>query len=293
MFWMSYTQSNNLKPDACLYRWKLRRIDNINLFKPNIYTLFGSAVHKTCQDWIRVIYNKTKREAMQMDLVDIFKKKLMTIYKKEKSQYQEDFVTMNEIKEAVLDARKIFPDFKKKWFEYFGVRGWKLEGIEKIISVNLRDGVSNLKFFGKVDVVIYSCQDDKYYIIDLKTSFNGWNKEQARKKRDQLLYYKKFYAKQYKIPLNKIVPMFIILRRKVFGEKDMDFKVSRVSKKVPPSKRALKSSIKTLNENIDRVFEEKNNQIVVKKDIDFKVNPSPENCKWCPYKDTKYCDKGV
>lgn len=292
-YWMSYSQSNNLKSNACLYKWKLRRIDGIKLFSPTIFTLFGTAIHETLQDWLKVVYNKSKKEAMKIDLFKNFKDKLLEVYKSEKENCGENFVTMDDIEEVIDDSKQILKDFKKKWFDYFGVQGYELKGIERVINTDVEDGVNNFKFFGKIDIVLYDINEDKYYIIDLKTSFAGWNKSKVKKSRNQLLYYKEYFSKQNDIPLDKIIPMFIILRRKIFGEDKMKFKVSHVSKKIPPSKRALKNSIKQFHENLKRVFKKEDGLVSIREDVEFKPNLTKDNCKWCPYKGTKYCDKGV
>jgi hypothetical protein len=139
---------------------------------------------------------------------------------------------------------------------------------------------------------MYNKKTDEYYIIDLKTSYRGWSKKKKQESKDQLLYYKKYYAKQNNIDENKIIPMFIILKRKSFGEEKLEFKVNRVSKFIPSSKRAMKESIENFHKKIKKVFIFKDNEAFININKQFVLNPSKENCKYCPYKNTKYCKEG-
>jgi hypothetical protein len=47
---MSFSQSLNLNDGGCLYKWKLRRIDEIKISLPSIFTTFGTAIHETLQE---------------------------------------------------------------------------------------------------------------------------------------------------------------------------------------------------------------------------------------------------
>ena len=59
---------------------------------------------------------------------------------------------------------------------------------------------------------------NKFTIIDLKTSTRGWTSKNKKdeEKQFQLLLYKKFFAEQYNIPIENIdIEFMIIVKRKL------------------------------------------------------------------------------
>lgn len=284
---ISYSQSVTMK--ECPRKWYLRYIKKERIEEPSIFLVFGNTMHIVLQDWIDVVYNKSKKEAMEVDLIKNFENKLFDIYKKQHDKHGK-FVELEDIEEIISEGKTIIYDFKKKWFDYFGVRGWNLYGIEKHINYKIKEK-ENLNFYGRADIILQDKNEDDYYLIDLKTTFAGWNKDKLRKKRDQLLYYKYYLSKQENIELDNIIPMFIFLRRKIFGEENMPYKVSHVSKEIPPSKRALKKSINNFYDIINEYYtlDSDNKIIKLKEDNEYKETPSKDACKWCEYKGTEFC----
>ena len=97
--------------------------------------------------------------------------------------------------------------------KFFSKTRYSLSGIETAIDLEVRNNVGYIGFLG---VVLFDKINQKYKIIDLKTSTRGWNKWQKadESKTHQLLLYKVFYAKEFNVPLDKIEVEFIILKRK-------------------------------------------------------------------------------
>jgi len=56
---VSYSQFK--KYLGCPRAWANKYIRDIKLFTDSIYTIFGSAMHTTVQEWVRVIYNESAR----------------------------------------------------------------------------------------------------------------------------------------------------------------------------------------------------------------------------------------
>ena len=55
----------------CPYRWKLNYIDDHKTFTDTIHTIFGRSIHITLQTYLKVMYNKTAKEANELPLGDI------------------------------------------------------------------------------------------------------------------------------------------------------------------------------------------------------------------------------
>ena len=56
----------------CPYRWKLQYVDKKKLFRSNIYTVFGSAMHDAIQNYLQVLYDTSKTKANEIDLEEYF-----------------------------------------------------------------------------------------------------------------------------------------------------------------------------------------------------------------------------
>ena len=75
--------------------------------------------------------------------------------------------------------------------------------------------MNNLEFIGFVDVVLKEKNKNKYRIIDIKTSYSGWNSymKEDLTKTMQLSLYKAFYSKIFNVPLSAIDVEFFIVKR--------------------------------------------------------------------------------
>jgi hypothetical protein len=133
-------------------------------------------------------------------------------------------------------------------------------------------------------VVTYNEKTGEYTLYDLKTSSRGWNQyaKKDKKKTDQLLLYKIFFAKELGIPHDKIKVAFTILKRILI---ESQYPIPRVSEFVPPSGApSLRKAWDGMGEFVDKAFfggEYDPNQI---------ASPSKNNCKFCEFSENGVCE---
>ena len=238
---------------ACPYQHKIVYVDGNKLFKGNIFTAFGTAIHKVCED---LVLDKPIKENL---LEEQFVKELQSLEEPVLPEEKEIFLRQGkEIIPHVLPAAK----------EYFGeydVFSTEEKLYEKIVHNNL--DLCNFK--GYIDLVIK--KDDKYHIIDWKSCSWGWD---SRKKNDkivtyQLALYKHFFAIKHGIEPDNIETHFALLKRTSKKNRVEFFRVSSGKKRVG---NAYKLLIKALNFIENKRF--------------FKNRLSCERCEF--YK-TQYC----
>jgi hypothetical protein len=149
----------------------------------------------------------------------------------------------------------------------------------------------NVLFMGYLDIVMYNEKLNKFKIIDIKTSTNGWKLDYIKKDEDkqfQLILYKKFFAEQFGVPVGNIDIEFFITRRKVYEEGD--FPQKRFQMYSPPSgKIKISRATKAIEEFMSECF--------IKNEHSTKEmlpNPSKWNCTFCAFKeDKKLCGLGA
>ena len=215
----------------CPYSWKLQYVDKALPFTDNIHTLFGTSMHEVLQEYIKVMYTDSIKEADKLilheELEDRLKKNFMEIKMRNGG---EEFCSKDEMTEFYNDGLRILEFFKRKRGDYFSKKGYELLGIETALNYDLPN---NLKFKGFIDLIIKDNIRNRIKIIDIKTSSWGWNKytKADKNKTDQLLLYKSFYAKQFDVPLDRIDVEYFIVKRKLY--ENTDFPQKRVQKFVP------------------------------------------------------------
>ena len=274
--------------DKCPYMWKLSYVDKLSVFTDNIYTLFGTSMHEVLQEYIRVMYTQSIKEAdelyLEEQLEDRLKKNFLEIMKKNSG---EEFCTKNDMVEFYEDGLKILDYFKKKRNQYFSKRGYELIGIETALDYGLP---KNIKFRGYIDLIIKDTVRNRIKIIDIKTSTMGWNKYQKadKNKTDQLLLYKQFYSKQHDIPMDRIEVEYFIVKRKLY--ENMDFPQKRIQTFTPANgKPSINKVIRRLELFMDDCFTDDGEY---RDDHTYNKLPSKKNCRWCDFRDKpELCDK--
>ena len=80
---ISYSQFSQW--DKCPWMWKLNYVDRLSVFTDNIHTLFGTSMHEVLQEYLKVMYTKSIKEADQLyldeQLEDRLKKNFLEIVK--------------------------------------------------------------------------------------------------------------------------------------------------------------------------------------------------------------------
>ena len=285
---ISYSQFSQW--DKCPYMWKLSYVDKLSVFTDNIYTLFGTSMHEVLQEYLRVMYTKSIKEAdelyLEEQLEDRLKKNFLEIMKKNGG---EEFCTKNDMVEFYEDGVRILDYFKKKRNQYFSKRGYELVGIETALDYGLP---KNIKFRGYIDLIIKDTVRNRIKIIDIKTSTMGWNKWQKadKNKTDQLLLYKKFYSQQHDIPMDRIEVEYFIVKRKLY--ENLDFPQKRIQTFIPANGTP---SINKVNRRLEQFMDDCfTDDGEYRDDHIYSKLPSKKNCRWCDFRDKPdLCDKKV
>jgi len=271
---------------GCPFRWKLRNIDGINLSRPNIYLIFGSAMHTTLQTYLDIMYTESIVNANKLNLPDILKTEMIAEFNKSKERYDVVPCTKGQLYEFFDDGIAMLDFFKKRRASYFN-KNWELLGCEFSLNAKLKD---NLKFVGYIDVILKNNNTGKLRIIDIKTSTRGWrNKEKKDKsKLAQLLLYKYFYSEKYDVDMDDVDVEYFILKRKLW--ENVDFPQKRIQIFKPANGKVSINRVKgELFNFIEKVFDEQGNYLT----SDHDATPSKDSCRWCEFNQTKHCDKGI
>ena len=273
--------------NECPLRWKLNYIDNLSISESSIHLIFGTAMHEVLQTYLEVMYNDSIKNADLLNLEEMLQDKLIEQFKIAESEDGKAPCTKEDLQEFFQDGCDILDFFKKKRGDYFSKRGYKLIGCEVPIEFDLK---KNIRMVGYIDIVLYDEISDTIKIYDIKTSTMGWNKwmKADKNKTQQLLLYKQFYSKQYDHPIEKIEVEYFIVKRKLW-EKAM-FPQKRVQKFSPASGTvSMNKTLDGLNFFIEKAFTDDGQRT----DENIIATPSKKACRWCEFKGTEYCDKGV
>ena len=267
----------------CPRSWKLAYIDNLRKKESNIHLVFGTSMHEVIQDYLEMMYNQPHLDVDSVDWKAKLLQTMTTIADEERNLIDgKRCMTDDEFNEFLEDGNQLLDYFLSDEIrhKYFSKTRHTLAGIETSIDLEVRN---NVGYIGFLDVVLFDKANQKYKIIDLKTSTRGWNKWQKadESKTHQLLLYKVFYAKEFNVPLEKIDVEFIILKRK--HDPDDPWSGDRVQRFVPPhgnmsSKQAWSSFNNFLNESFTKSGE-------YDMDNPFPKTPgkAKKNCRWCEF----------
>jgi len=282
---ISYSQLSMFS--ECPLRWKLNYIDDLSIREPSIHLLFGTAMHEVIQTWLEVMYHDSVKNANKLNLEQRLHDKMMEQFKLDKEAYGKDPCTLEQLREFFQDGVDILDFVKKRRADYFNKRGYKLIGCEVPIDVELK---KNIKMVGYLDIVILDEITNTLKIYDIKTSTQGWNKWMKKddNKTQQLLLYKQFYSKQYNHPIDKIEVEYFIVKRKLW--ENAMFPQKRVQKFSPASGTVSMNKVaKRLDLFLELAFDSEGQRI----SDNIVPTPSKKACRWCEFKGTEYCDKGV
>ena len=287
---ISYSQYNMYK--NCPKQWKLQYIDGHKEFDPSIYLTFGTAMHEVLQEYLETMYTKTAVEANALPLEENLKTKMAHEYSETLNEIGgKHFSSPEQMKEFYEDGIAIIDFFRKKRGAYFSKRNEELVGIEMPILVET-DANENIMIMGFMDIAIkYKIGNkEKIKIYDIKTSTFGWRQGQKKDNGDQLRLYKKYFSKQYGIPIDDIDVEYFIVKRKLY--ENVDFPQKRVQIYVPASgKPSINKTERGLTEFINNAFtpEGKKNK---EANYPAVAGLKNKNCKYCPfYKRDDLCPK--
>lgn len=286
---ISYSQFSTFI--TCPKKWQLRYRDGNYQSEASINMTFGTAIHETIQKYLTTMYEVSTAEADRMDLEQFFHDKFIETYKKDyESNNNTHFSNPDEIREFHEDGLMILNFLKKRKGEYFSKRGWHLVGCEIPILIHPHERLRNVIFKGFIDLVMYCENTNKFVIYDIKTSTSGWKDYQKKDetKIAQILFYKYYFSKQFKVPIDDIEVEFFILKRKL--PENNQFYLKPIQQFVPASgKSKITKSMKMIEDFIEQCFDEQG-----MKNQQYEAKPSKYGCLYCPFKNNKeLCDKGI
>lgn len=236
----------------------------------SIHLIFGNAIHSSLELGLKHSYNLERRtnhfkEQFTKEMMDNLKDSL---------EYKEldNFILQGENILRLLSTEKILEKYD-------------LVGVEEPLYEVLFPG---FHFKGFIDLIVKHKTENKYIIIDWKTSTEPW--DVSKKKKDQIFmaqmrFYKYFYSKKFNVPFENIECKYIVLNRlKSKKLPDLGFgnlqpvEIFSTEKEINESLDLIKEAVKSIH--VENVFPK------------AKLNGKQKNCYFCPFKsDMKMCNE--
>lgn len=227
---------------VCPYYYKLTYEDRISLFNGNIYTAFGTAVHKACEE----ILLGTDVDIKKL-FKDSFKQNLKELPEEEIAKLnQKSVVDFYNQGDAILEY--IMPEVIRHFgddFEVFSVEEDLMIGIEDFDNLE-----NQYDFKGFIDLVVKT-SDGKYHILDWKTCSWGWNAEKRNDKivNYQLTFYKHYFCKKHNIDPSMVETHFGLLKRTAKKNNVEIFRVTSGKKKISNALNILNNALYSIDNN--------------------------------------------
>jgi len=269
---------------TCPYKWYRDVILKEKTFEDNLIMSFGTAIHKTIQNYLKTLYNENNETANKIDNFEFFK----LAFKKEVDTKKIPH-TDTEYNEFVEDGRNILMEFiePSNILQHFPKSKWELLAIEDELNVDI---LNNVTLTGFIDMVLKEKTTGNIRIIDFKTSTNAWKyQKEDFTKTSQLLIYKSLYSKKYNIPLSKIQVEFVILKRKLY--ENANYPQSRIQIFKPPAYQSnISQVIQKFTKFVNTCF---TTDGIHKANVKYPKIPGKgkSNCKYCQYAKNKKCDQ--
>jgi hypothetical protein len=271
----------------CPHSWYLNYLKGLRKYEASLNTCFGTAIHNTLQDYIKLLYTEGVEQADEIDLIKKFREEFTRILSEEKDTIKDPY-TDDDVTGFMFDGEDILKTFSSSAnrIKYFPSRKYEFIGVEVPLDVPIKN---NVRFIAYVDLILRDKTTGKYKIWDFKTSTMGWNKYQIadESKYSQLLLYKAFYSKQFNVPLDDIDVEFFILKRKLY--ENAAFPQNRIQIFEPSNaKNYVSKSLVTFTSFIDECF---TSEGTYKEDGYYPKVPgkAKKNCKYCTHYKTN-CD---
>ena len=239
---ISYSQINMYK--GCPKQWKLTYLDGIKEFEPNMFLVFGTAMHEVIQTYLETMYKTTAVKANSLELNKMLSDTMKSEYKNRVEEFGKHFSCKEEMAEFYSDGVEILDYFIKKRGAYFSKKNTELVGIEMPILCEV-DGNEKLMVMGFADIVMK--EGDRIKIYDIKTSIYGWKAKKKKGEGDQLRIYKRYFSKQYGVPEENIDIENFIVKRKLY--QNIDFPQKRIQIYNPPAGKPSMNKTKKLMES--------------------------------------------
>ena len=170
----------------------------LDIQEQSIHLFFGNAIHEAIEAGVK---NNLEKEQRAKYFADKFKKDMMDNMLHDK-QFKdvEDFIEQGRNILLILDTEVL-------------LKGYQVVSVEEPLYEVI---YKKFHFKGFIDLIAYNPATDKYLIIDWKTSGEEWDID--KKKKDeiflcQMRFYKFFWGRKSKTPLEKIECKYVVLNR--------------------------------------------------------------------------------
>lgn len=270
----------------CPHAWKLKYIDKHKEYVPTIHTVFGTAFHETLQHYLKMLYDNAYYMADLISFEETLKTQLIDIYKSECEKYGTHFSSKDELLEFYKQGVEILTHIRKNRDKYFHSKKYRLHGIEIPIYSQVSDENKNVYISGYIDLVLYDTQNDRYLVIDIKTSSSGWYKSKMEDTTttSQVLLYKHFLSKEHNIPLDKIDVKYFIVKRDPLGNEWTKGPIGYVQQFNPETDLlTVDVAMKKATDFVDSCFNEDGEYRL---DVEYPAlkGLKGSNCKFCDFK---------
>lgn len=278
---ISYSQYALYK--SCPRQWYLKYAKRIKKFDSNINLVFGTALHVVLQTYLTECFKGSVSVADKMDFSIMLREQMATEFQNVLAKHNTEFSSPEEMTEYYYDGVAILNYLRSHRREFFNTKTMILLGVELSFHVPVSSEYSSVGIEGHIDISFYDTEESMYYFFDIKTSTRGWKYEKKDpKKLNQLLLYKHFMSVQHNIDIDKIKPIFLIVKRKLI--EDSPYPQKRIQWFEPPnSTRTVKKAVKDFEEFVKHCF-----------NPDGSINETNEfpaltgercfNCNYCPFK---------
>jgi ATP-dependent exoDNAse (exonuclease V) beta subunit len=214
--------------NECPHKHKLKYADAINNFLGNEFTVFGTAIHNTCEKALQTGSLETEKYFTLSFLREIESVKTKGVNLDTKLLVEME-------KQGKMLSTRVIPTLSDVFGDY------EVFSTEEELYLPL--GGCDRNFKGYIDLVLKA--HGKYHIIDWKSCSWGWG---ARKKSDkvlnyQLTLYKHFFAKKHQIEPENIETYFALLKRTAKKKQVEVFRVTSGPKKIQNALNLLEKAL--------------------------------------------------
>lgn len=259
-------------------------------FGSSIDTVFGTAMHETVQEWLRLMYEKSVKASEEFASSSFLQERLIAIYKEEKKKNEgKNFTEPELLQEYYEDGIQILKYLKSKRKVLFDSGEYELIGIEIPIFYQIDPNNDKFVYNAYLDIVFMDKSSGNIIVIDFKTSSKGWGDYQKKDqiKANQVLLYKRYLSKQFGISEDKIEVKFMILKRKIY--ENSEYPIPRVQTYIPAQGTG---KVNQAEDSIKSFISECYNPDGTVIDKQFEKKPGMNNCRFCPFKDRPdLCDQ--
>lgn len=285
---ISYSQLSVFS--SCQKLWYEQYVNKTIPYSSTIYTVFGSSLHETLQEWLRRLYEDSVKASEEMDMERYLEERLIEVYREARENNNGiHFTTKDELQSFYEDGVRILNFIRKNRKVYFSSKNMYLAGIETLLYKEIRPGVF---FKGFVDVIFYDSTFKEWYIFDIKTSTSGWSKFDKADdiKISQVLLYKKFLSELFDIPIDSIKVKYFIVKRRVNENAEYSSMRRYVQEFEPPSGKVKIKQVESLLENFTNTALDENGNFIEK---EYPTSPSKKACRFCKLKELRLCPDAV